>query len=134
MLQEFLNTDNQEAYEQLVDQRKQEQMPQKLIEYTTVNGRANIKSQTKTWEFCSEIPNFAKKYEDLNHKIASTSKVLVDQFKALTTTMDELSSYFDQLGGLYENTDQDMLEINKSISALLSSWGDSYQGQSDILK
>ena len=58
----------------------------------------------------------------------------MDQFKALTVTMGELSSYFDELGNLYTETDENMVEINKSISALLSSWSDSYQGQSNILK
>ena len=129
-----MNTENQEAFDKLTAQRRQELMPEKLSEYTTLHGKANIKSQTKTWQFCSEIPNFARKYESLNQKISSTSKVLVDQFKALTVTMDELASYFDELGNLYTDTDESMFEINKSISALLSSWGDSYTGQSDILK
>ncbi|CAI2361988.1 unnamed protein product [Moneuplotes crassus] len=136
-LQEFLNTENQEAFERLMEQRKKEKMPETLDKYTTLHGKANIKSKTKTWQFCSQIPSFSKNYERLNHKIASTSKVLVDQFKALTVTMDELSSYFDELGDLYKDTDQDMqdmLDINKSISALLSSWSDSYHGQSNILK
>lgn len=70
----------------------------------------------------------------MNHKIASTSKVLVDQFKAITTTVDQLSSYFEQLGNLYVDTDDSMHEINKSISALLSSWSETYSGQGKILK
>lgn len=109
-------------------------MPQKLIEYTTLHGKANVKSQTKTWQFCYQIPNFAKEYEDLNHKIASTSKVLVSQFKAIRTTMQDLSSYFEDLGNLYTNTDENMYDLNKSISAVLCAWSDTCEHQSGILK
>jgi hypothetical protein len=117
-----------------MEERKQEPMPKKLSEYTTLHGKANIKSKTTTWQFCYQIPKFAKKYEDLNYKIQAASKVLVDQFKALKSTMSELSSYFDDLGSLYTDTDDNMHEINKTISTLLSSWSDSYEGQGRILK
>lgn len=83
-------------------------MPETFEEYTILDGKANIKPKTKTWEFCSLIPPFFKNYESINHKIASTSKVLVGQFEALKTTIDELSSYFDELGNLYRDADQDM--------------------------
>jgi hypothetical protein len=133
-LQEFFSTVNQEEFEKLVEQRKIETIPRTLNEYTTVKGKADVRSKTKTWQFCYNIPTFAKEYEILNHKISSTSKVLVDQFKALQATMTELSSYFESLGNLYIETDECMYDINKSISALMSSWSDSYESQGRILK
>lgn len=133
-LQEFMKTENQEAYERLAEQRRQETLPKKLSEYTTLHGKANVKSKTKTWQFCYNIPTFAKEYEILNEKISSTSKILVNQFKALRNTMQDLSSYFEDLGNLYTDTDENMYDINKSISALLGAWSDSYEGQGRILK
>ena len=133
-LQEFFSIEDKEAFEKLVEQRKQEKMPQKLSDYTTLHGKANVKSQTSTWQFWYNIPKFAKDYEDQNKRIADTSKKLVTQFKALRETMQELSDHFNKLGELYIDTDDNMHEINKTISALLSSWSDSYEGQGNILK
>lgn len=133
-LQEFLSIEDQQAYEKLVEQRKLEKLPLKLSEYTTLHGKANTKSKTTTWQFCYNIPSFAKEYEELNHKISTASKRLVTQFKSVTSTMDELASYFDEIGNLYSETDENMLEINKTISTLLSSWSDSFEGQSKILR
>uniref|UniRef100_A0A7S3JF28 Uncharacterized protein n=1 Tax=Euplotes harpa TaxID=151035 RepID=A0A7S3JF28_9SPIT len=48
--------------------------------------------------------------------------------------MQELSDYFNDMGDLYENNDDNMKEINKLISTLISSWGDAFQGQSDLVK
>mmetsp|Transcript_21559 Transcript_21559/g.24780 ORF Transcript_21559/g.24780 Transcript_21559/m.24780 type:complete len:193 (+) Transcript_21559:1299-1877(+) len=48
--------------------------------------------------------------------------------------MQELSDHFKDLGSLYVDTDENMLELNKTISTLLSSWSDSYEGQENILK
>jgi hypothetical protein len=48
--------------------------------------------------------------------------------------MKELSGYFDDLGSLYSETDENMYDINKSISAVMSSWSDSYESQGKILK
>lgn len=109
-------------------------MPEKLSEYTTLRGKADVKSKTATWQFCYNIPSFAKEYEVLNQKIASTSRVLVGQFRALKETMQELSGHFESLGNLYVDTDDNMHEINKTISTVLSSWSDSYEGQGRILK
>jgi len=133
-LQEFFQTENQETFEKLMEQRRTEPHPTCLGEYTTVRGKANVKSMTKTWQFWYNIPTFAKEYEVLNHKISSTSKVLVDQFRSLKSTMKELSGYFDDLGSLYSETDENMYDINKSISAVMSSWSDSYESQGKILK
>jgi len=133
-LQEFFSVDNREAFDKLIEQRKKETVPQKLSDYTTLNGKANVKSNTTTWQFCYNIPTFAKDYENLNKKIEQTSQKLVVQFNTLKETMQELSDHFKDLGSLYVDTDENMLELNKTISTLLSSWSDSYEGQENILK
>ena len=133
-LQEFLSIEDQTAFEKLVEQRRLERLPEKLADYTTVYGKANTKSRTQTWQFCYNISNFAKKYEELNKNISDTSKKLVQQFNGVTKTMQELSSYFDQTGELYMDHDENMHEMNKSISVLLSSWSDSFDSQGKILK
>ena len=133
-MQEFFSIDDKESFEKLVEQRKQEKLPQKLCDYTTLHGKANVKSQTSTWQFWYNIPKFAKDYEELNKQIADTSKKLVTQFADLRETMQNLSDHFNKLGELYIDTDDNMHEINKTISALLSSWSDSYEGQGKILK
>jgi hypothetical protein len=50
-LQEFFQTENQETFEKLMEQRRTEPHPTCLGEYTTVRGKANVKSMTKTWQF-----------------------------------------------------------------------------------
>lgn len=133
-MQEFLSTEDQQAFDKLSYQRSLEKLPETLQEYTTVSGKANTKSKTTTWQFCYNIPTFAKKYEDLNNQIQQTSKKLVTQFNGITSTMEELSSYFEDLGELYSQTDENMFELNKTISTLLSSWSNSFDGQSKILQ
>jgi methyl-accepting chemotaxis protein len=41
----------------------------------------------------------------------------------VTDTMHELSEYFDELGELYSKNDDRMHEIHKTISTVLTAWG-----------